>query len=60
MKKIIYNGQMRNEHVLIVIYHSSLVKAAVNGLHICKWRSGVKKTAKFLLYSMVKGGPSAQ
>ena len=44
MKKITYNGQMRNEHFLIVIYHSSLVKAAVNGLRICKWRSGVKKT----------------
>jgi hypothetical protein len=36
MKKIIYNGQMRNEHFFIVIYHSSLVKAAVNGLGICK------------------------
>ena len=42
MKKIIYNGQMRNEHFLIVIYHSSQVKAAVNGLRICKLRSGVK------------------
>jgi hypothetical protein len=38
MKKIIYNGQMRNEHFLIVIYQSSLVKAAVNGLRICKLR----------------------
>jgi hypothetical protein len=38
MKKVIYNGQMRNEHFLIVIYHSSLVKAAVNGLCICKVR----------------------
>jgi hypothetical protein len=38
MKKIIYNGQMRNEHFLIIIYHSSLVKAAVNGLRICKLR----------------------
>jgi len=44
----------------IVIYHSSLVKAAVNGLRICKWRSGVKKTPQFLLFLMVKGGPSAQ
>jgi hypothetical protein len=43
MKKITYNGQMRNEHFLIVIYHSSLVKAIVNGLRICKLRSGVKK-----------------
>ncbi len=47
MKKIIYNGQMRNEHFFIVIYHSSLVKAAVNGLRICKWRRGVKKSLNF-------------
>jgi hypothetical protein len=60
MKKIIYNGQMRNEHFLIVIYHSSLVKAAENGLRICKLRSGVKKMPQFLLFSMVKGEPSAQ
>jgi hypothetical protein len=59
MKRINYKGQMRNEHFFIVIYHSSLVKAAVNGLRICKWRSGVKKTPQ-LLFSMVKGGPSAQ
>jgi hypothetical protein len=60
MKKITYNGQMRNEHFFIVIYHSSLAKAAVNGLRICKVRSGVIKTPQFLLFSMVKGGPSAQ
>ncbi len=60
MKKITYNGQMQNEHFFIVIYHSSLVKAAVNGLRICKLRSGVNKTPQFLLFSMVKGGPSAQ
>jgi hypothetical protein len=60
MKKITYNGQMRNEHFLIVIYHSSLVKATVNGLRICKLRRGVKKKPQFLLFSMVKGGPSAQ
>jgi hypothetical protein len=60
MRKITYNGQMRNEHFFIVICHSSLVKAAVNGLPICKLRSGVKKTPQFLLFSMVKGGPSAQ
>jgi hypothetical protein len=51
---------MRNEHFLIVIYHSSLVKGAMNGAHLCKLRSGVKKTPQFLLFSMVKGGPSAQ
>jgi hypothetical protein len=60
MKKIIYNGQMRNEHFFIVIYHSSLVKAVVNGLRIYRWCSGVKKTPQFLLFSMVKGGPSVQ
>jgi hypothetical protein len=60
MKKITYNGQMRNEHFFIVIYHSSLIKAAVNDLRICKLRSGVKKPPQFLLFSMVKGGPSAQ
>ncbi len=38
MKKFSFNGQMRNELFLIVIYHSSLVKAAVNGLRICKLR----------------------
>jgi hypothetical protein len=36
MKKFGFIGQMRNELFLIVIYHSSLVKAAVNGLRICK------------------------
>jgi hypothetical protein len=60
MKKITFNGQMQNEHFLIVIYHSSLVKAAVNGLRICKLRSGVIKTPQFLRFSMVKGVPSAQ
>ena len=56
MKKIIFNGQMRNGHFFIVIYQSSLVKAAVNGLRICKLRSGVKKTPQFLLFSVAKGG----
>jgi hypothetical protein len=53
MKKIIFNGQMRNKHFLIVIYHSSLVKGAMNAAHICKLRNGVKKTPQFLLFSMV-------
>jgi hypothetical protein len=44
MKKIIINGQMRNKPFLIVIYHSSLVKAAMNAAHICKMRNGVSKT----------------
>jgi hypothetical protein len=60
MKKIIYNGQKRNENFLIVIYHSSLVKGAMNAARVCKLLSGVKQTHQFLLFSMVKGGPSAQ
>jgi hypothetical protein len=54
MKKITYNGQMRNEHFLIVIYHSSLVKGAMNAAHLCKLHNGVKKTPQFLLFSMEK------
>ncbi len=60
MKKITYNGQRRNEHFLIVIYHSSLVKGAMNAARLCKLRNGVKKTPQFLLLLMGKGGPSAQ
>jgi hypothetical protein len=60
MKKIIFNGQMRNKHFFIVIYHSSLVKGALNAARLCKLRNGVKKTPQFLLFSMAKGGPSAQ
>ncbi len=44
MKKIIINGGFRNKHFLIVIYHSSLVKAAMNAAGVCKMRSGVIKT----------------
>ena len=43
MKKIIINGQMRNKPFLIVIYHSSLVKAAMNAARVCKLRNGVNK-----------------
>jgi hypothetical protein len=60
MKKIIFNGQRRNKHFSIVIYNSSLLKGAMNAARLCKLRNGVKKTPQFLLFSMVKGGPSAQ
>jgi hypothetical protein len=60
MKKFSFNGQMLNELFLIVIYHSSLVKGALNAACVCKLRNGVKKTPQFLLFSMAKGGPSAQ
>ena len=56
MKKIIINGQMRNTNFLIVIYHSSLVKAALNAAQVCKLRNGVKKTPQFLLYSLANSG----
>jgi hypothetical protein len=50
---------MGNEPFLIVIYHSSLVKGAMNAARICKLRNGVK-TPQFLLFSQAKGGPSPQ
>jgi hypothetical protein len=62
MKKIIFNGQMRNELFFIVIYHSLLVKGAMNAARVYtrKLCNGVKKTPKLLLFSMAKGEPSAQ
>jgi hypothetical protein len=60
MKKFGFNSQMWNEPFLIVIYHFSLVKGAMNAACICKLRNGVKKTPQFLLFSMAKGGSSAQ
>jgi hypothetical protein len=45
IKKIIINGQIRNKPFLIVIYHSSLVKAAMNAAQVCKLRNGVNKNA---------------
>jgi hypothetical protein len=60
MKKFGFNSQMWNEPFLIVIYHSSLVKCAMNAARVCKLRNGVKTMPQFLLFSMAKGGPSAQ
>jgi hypothetical protein len=40
----------------IVIYHSSLVKAAVNAARVCKLRNGVEETPQFLLFIMAKDG----
>jgi hypothetical protein len=59
-KKNHFQWQRRNKHFLIVIYHSSLVKGAMNAARLCKLRNGIKKTPQFLLFSMEKGGPSAQ
>ncbi len=41
---------------IIVIYRSSLVKAAMNAACVCKLRNGVNKTPQFLLFSISKGG----
>jgi hypothetical protein len=56
MKKFCFNCQMRNEPFLIVIYHSTLVKGAMNAVCVCKLCTGVKKTLQFLLFSQAKGG----
>jgi hypothetical protein len=55
MKKFGFNGQTRNKPFLIVIYHSSLVKGAMNAARVCKLRNVVKKTPQFLLFSQAKG-----
>jgi hypothetical protein len=55
-EKIIINDQIRNKPFLIVIYHSSLVKATMNAARVCKLRNGVKKTPQFLLFLLAKGG----
>jgi hypothetical protein len=60
MKKSFSMAKCGINNFFIVIYHSSLVKGAMNAARICKLRNGVKKMPQFLLVSMVKGGPSAQ
>jgi hypothetical protein len=54
-KKIIINGQMQNKPFLIVIYHSSLLKAAMNAVCVCKLCNG----EQFLLFSLANGGTTA-
>jgi hypothetical protein len=39
---------------LIVIYHSSLVKGAMNAARLCKLRKGVKKRLNFLYFQWKK------
>ncbi len=56
MKKFGFNCQMRNEPFFIVIFHSSLVKGAINTARVCKMRNGVKKTRQFLLFPQAKDG----
>jgi hypothetical protein len=54
MKKIIINCQMRNKPFLIVIYHSSLVKAAMNAAPVYKLRNGVNRTLNFFFFQWPK------
>jgi hypothetical protein len=54
MKKFGFNSQMRNEPFLIVIYHSSLVKGAMNAARFCKLRNGVKKRLNFFYFQWPK------
>jgi hypothetical protein len=39
---------------LIVIYHSSLVKGAMNAARVCKLRNGVKKNLNFFFFQWPK------
>ncbi len=39
---------------LIVTYHSSLVKAAMNAARVCKMRSGVSKTPSMSFFQLSK------
>ena len=54
MKKFGFNCQMWNEPFLIVIYHSSLVKGAMNAARVCKLRNGVKKSLTFFFFQWPK------
>jgi hypothetical protein len=54
MKKIIVNGQRRNKHFLIVIYHSLLVKGAMNAAPLCELRNVLKKRLNFFHFQLKK------
>jgi hypothetical protein len=54
MKKFGFNGQMRNEPFFVVIYHSSLVKGAMNTARVCQLRNGVKKYPNFFFFHWSK------
>jgi hypothetical protein len=54
MKKIIFNRQRRNKLFFIVIYHSSLVKGAMNAARLCKLRNGVTKCLNIFFFQWPK------
>jgi hypothetical protein len=53
-EKFGFNCKMRNEPFLIVIYHFSLVKGAMNAARVCKLRNGVKKRPNFFYFQRPK------
>jgi hypothetical protein len=54
MTKIIFNGQMRNKHILIVIYHSSLVKAVGMLFVFVNCAMVLKKSLNFFFFQWPK------
>ncbi len=54
MKKFGFNCQMRNEPFLIVIYHSSLVKGAMNAACVCNCVMVLKKCLNFFFFHRPK------
>ena len=58
MKKSFSMAQWRNKHFFIVVYHSSLVKGAMNAARLCKFCKYAY--ASFSSIIKGKGGPSAQ
>jgi hypothetical protein len=54
MKKLGFNCQMRNEPFLIVIYHSSLVKGAMNACPFVNWAMVLKKRLNFFYFQWPK------
>jgi hypothetical protein len=53
-EKVRFNCQMRNEPFLIVSYHSSLVKGAMNAVRVCKLRNGAKERLNFFFFQWPK------
>jgi hypothetical protein len=55
MKKFGINGQLQNKvfGLTSIVFHFSLVKAAMNAPRICKMRNGVNKTPQFLNSSVI-------
>jgi hypothetical protein len=54
IKKFGFNCQMRNETFLIVIYHSSLVKGAMNAARVCNCAMVLKKRLNFFFFQWPK------